>query len=86
MLIGKGLLCNVDGWSVAGFQAHGIDAWRRGETVVMVELMKRPDRRSPSHSVYRRLASIALFPVSDPISQLASVHAQTLHPHQRLHL
>ena len=53
---------------------------------MMVEVTKRPDRRSPLHAVYRRLASIALFPVSDPISELASVHVQILHPHQRLHL
>ena len=34
---------------------------------MMVEVTKRPDRRSPSHAVYRRLA--ACFPAPDPISQ-----------------
>jgi len=45
---------------------------------------EEPDRRPPSHAVFRRLPSITLFPVSDPISQLALVHAKTLHPHQTL--
>jgi len=51
---------------------------------VMVEVTKRPDRRPPSLAVYRRLAACLL--ASNPISQFISVHAQTLHPHQRLHL
>ena len=85
MVIEKGLLFNVDGYSVAGFQTRGMDACRRGETLAMVKLMKRPDRRPHSHAVFRRLASITLFPlVSDLITQLPSVHAQALHPRQRL--
>jgi len=74
MVIQKGLLCNVDGQSVAGFQTCGIDAWRRGEGLVMVEVMKKPDRRPPLHAVFRRLASITLFPVSDLISLIRLVN------------
>jgi len=50
---------------------------------VMVEVRKRPDRRPPSLAVYRR-GDAACLPASDSI--LTSVHAQTLHPYQRLHV
>jgi len=78
------VLCNVDGYLVAGCQTREIDDWMRGETLVVVEVTKRPDRRPPSHAVYRRLASTACLPVSDPIGQLTPVPAQDI-PHSHLH-
>ena len=73
-------------WIVGCRSLDGIDTWRRGETVVMVRVTKRSDRRPASLAVYKRLASTACWQCLIRLVYLTSLYAQTLDPHARLHL